>query len=1347
MLKRLRNRLSARGLRRGAGPAPAQRLIVEELEPWILMSADAAPALTALGDPLMAEQEIYELLEQSIAARVELVFIDDRVAADDAVLANLAAQTDSGTRLEVVVIDSRRDGLAQVDAALAGRENIAALHIISHGADGVLLLGDRPLDSAAIASRAAELTAWRQALGADADILLYGCDIGAGPGGLELVQTLATLTGADVAASDDATGYAAVGADWDLEVQTGAVEARVAFSSAFQQTWQGTLSIVQDATTSAATTTGSTSLTWSHTVASGSERLLIVSVAISGDDTDITSVTYGGQALTLLETASQNGGGGVKTQLWYLLAPAEGTADVVIQTGQNTAIVGGATTFFGVDQDQPFGATATAGDHGDSIYGVDVSSAAGEVVIDSVAVRARANLAADSPQVELLDLIGQGSQDVHAGSSTQPGAALVNMSWLGTGGPPGGGQWALVAVSIRPAPNVAPVLDDSRTPVLSPTTEDAGAPSGAVGTLVSSLVDLAVPSGQVDNVTDPNAGAALGIAVTGADTANGSWWYSVNNGSSWLALGGVSNTNARLLVADGSTRLYFQPNANYNGSMPNALTFRAWDRTSGANGGTADTSTNGGTSAFSTATDTASLSVTAVNDVPTTTPVTLAPLVEDGAPRLITQAEALANAADVDGDALTATGLAIVSGNGTLVDNGNGTWTYTPAANDATSVSFSYTISDGNGGSVAGSATLDLTPVNDWPTTTPVILAPLIEDSGSSLITNADLIANAADVEGDPLIATGLTIASGNGTLVDNGNGTWTYTPAANDATSVSFSYTISDGNGGSVAGSATLDLTPVNDWPTTTPVTLLPMLEDDAPRTITSAQLLANAIDVDPDTLTATGLAVASGTGTLVDNGNGTWTYTLAPNDSGSVVFSYTIADGNGGTAAGRATLDVMPVNDAPVLTSNGGGANATASVAENTSAVTLVTSTDVDGDAVQYAIVGGVDAARFRIDSATGALTFSSPPNYEVPADGDGDNIYDVIVRASDGQGGSATQTLQIVVGAVDENPVVGADVFNIADSQRLIVTTTRLLANDADPEGDTLQLVSWTNPVSGVLEHDSAGNWRYTPSPDFTGNDRFTYTVADAGGRSATAEVLIVVTSLTPESGGAASPSTSAAASPSTPTGPSGPSGGGAIGAVLGGLPDARDPVLDPPVDVGRVDESAVWETGDALAAERGAIDTAVSNFAAEIERQRVYDARLWAPPDQLEFEQIATNMNGNVIRLALSMGLDDSSRSLAVFDQTFQDVLDSVRHTDRVVSEIMVGSSVAVGAGIIAWLLRGGALAASLLSVLPAWSSFDPVPILARRSDKRGPTTAPEDSSEAAVKRVLRPRAPPQRRVRS
>ena len=67
-----------------------------------------------------------------------------------------------------------------------------------------------------------------------------------------------------------------------------------------------------------------------------------------------------------------------------------------------------------------------------------------------------------------------------------------------------------------------------------------------------------------------------------------------------------------------------------------------------------------------------------VNDAPTTTPVALTPIAEDSGPRLITQAELLANAGDADGDSLTAAGLAITSGNGSLVDNGDGTWTYTP---------------------------------------------------------------------------------------------------------------------------------------------------------------------------------------------------------------------------------------------------------------------------------------------------------------------------------------------------------------------------------------------------------------------------------------------------------------------------------------------------------------------------------------------------------------------------------------------------------------------------------------------------------------------------------------------
>ena len=126
-------------------------------------------------------------------------------------------------------------------------------------------------------------------------------------------------------------------------------------------------------------------------------------------------------------------------------------------------------------------------------------------------------------------------------------------------------------------------------------------------------------------------------------------------------------------------------------------------------------------------------------------------------------------------------------------DNGNGTWNYTPAADDDTDVSFDYTITDG-ADDVAGTATLDITPVNDAPSTTPVTLTAIAEDSGVRVITEAQLLANANDIEGDALSVTGLTITTGNGTLNDNGNGTWNYTPAADDDTDVSFNYTITDG-------------------------------------------------------------------------------------------------------------------------------------------------------------------------------------------------------------------------------------------------------------------------------------------------------------------------------------------------------------------------------------------------------------------------------------------------------------------------------------------------------------------------------------------------------------------------
>jgi hypothetical protein len=106
------------------------------------------------------------------------------------------------------------------------------------------------------------------------------------------------------------------------------------------------------------------------------------------------------------------------------------------------------------------------------------------------------------------------------------------------------------------------------------------------------------------------------------------------------------------------------------------------------------------------------------NDPPVVSgPVTLAAINEDSGARLVTQVELLANASDVDGPALTAAGLQIAAGNGSLVDNGNGTWSYTPAADDDTSVSFTYQVTDGIAAPVAANATLDILPVSDAPPT------------------------------------------------------------------------------------------------------------------------------------------------------------------------------------------------------------------------------------------------------------------------------------------------------------------------------------------------------------------------------------------------------------------------------------------------------------------------------------------------------------------------------------------------------------------------------------------------------------------------------------------------------
>ena len=121
--------------------------------------------------------------------------------------------------------------------------------------------------------------------------------------------------------------------------------------------------------------------------------------------------------------------------------------------------------------------------------------------------------------------------------------------------------------------------------------------------------------------------------------------------------------------------------------------------------------------------------------------------------------------------------------------------------------------------------------------------------------------------------------------------------------------------------------------------------------------------------------------------------------------------------SAAATSHVAVIATNDAPVISSDGGSSTASVNVAENTTAVTTVTSTDVDGGTASYSISGGADAAKFSINSSTGVLTFVSAPDFESPTDVGADNVYNVQVTVSDGVGGTDSQDISVTVADLDE------------------------------------------------------------------------------------------------------------------------------------------------------------------------------------------------------------------------------------------------------------------------------------------------------------------------------------------
>ena len=183
------------------------------------------------------------------ADRHELVFVDTGVADYQQLVDHLLTDAEDPDTFEIYLLDSHRDGVEQISNILTGDRDVDAIHIISHGTTGALELGSTWLNAGNLSRYEADIRSWGTALKPEADVLIYGCDVAANEAGRTLTDLLAAWTGADVAASSDATGAQEFGGDWDLEFQTGDVQATAVFRETPPDDWHSLLGVITVSTT------------------------------------------------------------------------------------------------------------------------------------------------------------------------------------------------------------------------------------------------------------------------------------------------------------------------------------------------------------------------------------------------------------------------------------------------------------------------------------------------------------------------------------------------------------------------------------------------------------------------------------------------------------------------------------------------------------------------------------------------------------------------------------------------------------------------------------------------------------------------------------------------------------------------------------------------------------------------------------------------------------------------------------------------------------------------------------------------------------------------------------------
>ena len=599
---------------------------------------------------------------------------------------------------------------------------------------------------------------------------------------------------------------------------------------------------------------------------------------------------------------------------------------------------------------------------------------------------------------------------------------------------------------------------------------NGGTATGKVSLVVNDVNENPIALDESITVAEDSGATTINVLTNDLDTDGGTLSiFDKSNG----AHGTVS------IAADGKS-LSYTPDGNFNGT--DAFTYRISDGQGG------------------TATATVTVTVTAVNDDPQTKADSFTVQEDSGANSLLV----LANDPNPDaGETYKITSATDGAHGKVKVADDFKSLTYTPDANFAGNDTFTYTIVDGTlgGNAVTGTVTVTVQNVND---------APVAKDDAKSTAEDTDLVFPAADlagndtdVDGDTLTVASVTTtgagAPSHGTVsLDGTTKKITYRPASNYNGPDSFTYTISDGKGGTATAKVNVTVTAVNDNPKANADSKT--LAEDAPAT--AIDVLANdsiAPDVNETLSISAKTDGAHGKVKIADDGK-SLTYTPDPNYNGNDTFTYTISDGNGGTSTATVSVTVTPVNDDPIAV------NDLADVSEDTSKSIDVLKNDKEANPDQgevLTISAVTQPAHGTTSIVDGKVSYTPVANYFGP-----DSFKYTI---TDSAGKTTEATVNVTVLNVNDLPTAVADTATMAEDAG--ATSIDVLKNDgiAPDVDETLSISAKTDGTHGkVAVTDGGKGLTYTPDANYFGADSFTYTISDGHGGTATATVSVTVTS---------------------------------------------------------------------------------------------------------------------------------------------------------------------------------------------------------------------------------------------